>query len=97
MLGKKSNLHSHSYFLCIFKYIVLNRMMELQSFGLATAEHVKPSYKYVKCIKNKKSSTKTQLSIKNLSSAFLLLLFGYALAIIVFVAEVFLKSNNACK
>jgi hypothetical protein len=72
-------------------------MMELQSFGLATAEHVKPSYKYVKCLKKKQSSRKTQLGISNLSSAFLLLLFGYSLAIIVFFAEVILKSINTCK
>jgi hypothetical protein len=46
-------------------------------------------------MKKEQGTAKTQLGMKNLSSAFMLLLFGYALAIIAFFAEMFLKSINA--
>jgi hypothetical protein len=48
-------------------------------------------------MKKEQASAKSQLGINNLSRAFLSLLFGYGFAIIVFVAEVFLKSINAWK
>jgi hypothetical protein len=70
--------------------------MNLQSFGFLNAnKNTLVSNNYQKCLEmNHKTAKVKQLGINNLSSAFLLLAFGYGLAIIAFIGEVVLKTQN---
>ena len=68
----------------------------MQRFGfLYGSKTTLKSHNYHKCLEmNHKSAKIRHLGINNLSSAFLLLALGYGLAMIAFVAEVVLKTQN---
>ena len=90
MLGEKITCQFFSSFIIV---LVLRRLIELESYGFSPK--VKKSYKYDKCkLGMKQASSKTPLGINNLSSAFLLLLFGYGLAIIAFLVEVIINTQK---
>ena len=62
-------------------------MLRLQGVGLIPLRTGKLPLRYAECLKTNQDPAKIQLGLKNLSSAFLLLSFGYGTALIALFGE----------